>query len=276
MPAYSKPPPGVSPEMWAQVAANYNQAEATDPTFAGRMQQRSDETNALRAAQTGSMGMLQSGPMSSGVADPAAAFERFSKSGYSGADAVRDGWLTGTGSPGWQTGAGYQAEPTGMFGGGTATPDPASSHPPAAPAPTAGVSEQIFGNSRPPSRPWRPADRPAMQAMYGDQKPATTATPATPAHWDMGDYGAAGSWSNGYNPHWVGGETQPPPSTSTAQPQATQTGQTQQPAAQPGAQPGGSQRAFGAAPRWAGGQAGGGRRRVGQQPTAMGNMYGGG
>jgi hypothetical protein len=118
MPAYSNAPPGISPEMWAQISGNYNQAEATDPTFASRMQQRSDETNALRAAQTGSMGMLQSGPMSSGVSDPSQAFQKFLQSGYTGQQAINDGWPTGTGKPGWQNTAGYQAplNPQGMTG----------------------------------------------------------------------------------------------------------------------------------------------------------------
>ncbi len=268
MPAYSTPPPGVPADMWKQVQDAYATAEQ-DPEWRAAQAQKGAENNAYRAAQTASMGMLTGTPQfSSGVADPAAAFERFSKSGYSGADALRDGWLTGVGTPGWQQ-AGANVAMTGMYGGGTATPDA-----PRAPATSMTAPQPPSGPTPSRATPATPA-QPAMKAMYGAPKqPSQPATPATPAHWEMGDSGAAGAWSNGYNPQWVG-ETQPPPSaTTTQQPgQATQPGQAQQPSSTP-AQPGGGRRGFGAAPRWGGGQPGGGRRRFGN--SAMGNMYGGG
>jgi len=247
-------------------------AYEADPANRAEVQRQSNESNAYRAAQTASMGMLTGTPLfSSGVADPAAAFERFSKSGYDGADAMRDGWLTGVGKPGWQQ-AGDQVALTGMYGGGQAAPNSQPATPATTPATPVSTPS--------PARTVTPQAPPqAMRAMYGPPKqpsqPAAPAAPVTPAHWDMGEAGAAGAWSNGYNPHWVG-ETQPPPSTPTQQPgQTTQPGQAQQPGATP-AQPSRGPRAFGSAPRWTGQPSGmGGGRRFGQR-SAMGNMYGGG
>lgn len=259
MPAYSNAPPGISPEMWAQITGNYNQAEQ-DPEWRAEMQRNQLGNSALRAAQTASMGMLQSGPMSSGVADPADAFARFSASGYSGEDALRDGWLTGTGVPGWERTSGYQAEPTGMLGGLQAAPS--------APRTSArDLPSDVMPFLRPQRPPQTTQQRPTYGAGPNTQPGGNAPTPApgntpvtpppapsTPAHWDMGDYGASGSWSNGYNPHWIGSDPTPQPaaqpsggtSTGTStQPAATTPSGTPQPAAVGSSGPGGWQGAQG-------------------------------
>jgi len=99
----------------AKARANYE----ADPANKAAVQRQSDEANALRVAQTASMGALTGTPyFSSGVSDPSTAFQKFVQSGYTGAQAMNDGWLTGVGNPGWQNTAGYQAplNPQGMIG----------------------------------------------------------------------------------------------------------------------------------------------------------------
>jgi len=80
--------------------------------------QRAAENNALRAAFTASMGQLVSGPMSTPVSNPAEVAARFAQSGYTGAQALADGWGTGTGLPGWMGQSGYwnQLDPQGRMG----------------------------------------------------------------------------------------------------------------------------------------------------------------
>jgi hypothetical protein len=114
---------GLSPESSTydstKNAALERQAFEADPANRAAVQQQSDQWNALRSAQTASMGALTGTPQfSSGVSDPSTAFQKFVQSGYSGSDAMRDGWLTGVGTPGWQNTAGYQAplNPQGMIG----------------------------------------------------------------------------------------------------------------------------------------------------------------
>jgi len=110
--------------------------------------QRAAENNALRAAFTASMGQLTSGPMSTPVSNPAEVAARFAQSGYTGAQALADGWGTGTGLPGWMGQSGYwnQLDPQGRMGAPYVnqgpivppTPPPAPSAspvPPAAPPP---------------------------------------------------------------------------------------------------------------------------------------------
>lgn len=62
----------------------------------------------------------------------------------------------------------------------------------------------------------------AQQTPAGQQQ-GTQAAASTPyamnpsGHWDIGDQGAEGAWSNGYNPHWA---QDPQPAAPVAQPQA--------------------------------------------------------
>lgn len=98
-------------------------AVEANPANQAAIQRQSDETNALRAAQTASMGMLTGTPQfSSGVADPAAAFQQFEQSGYTGSQALADGWLTGVGTPGWQNQATPAAPATPGGPSGPAVP----------------------------------------------------------------------------------------------------------------------------------------------------------
>jgi len=113
-------------------------AVEANPANQAAIQRQSDEANALRAAQTASMGMLTGTPQfSSGVADPAAAFQQFEQSGYTGSQALADGWLTGVGTPGWQNQATPAAPATPGGPSGPAVPatpaTPASAPDPYAP-----------------------------------------------------------------------------------------------------------------------------------------------
>jgi len=237
-----RPGTEVTPELVAQYRQNggEQQMDASD-------RQHQAENAAYRAAQTGSMGMLTSGPMSSGVADPRDAFMRFMQSGYSGADALRDGWLTGTGTPGWENSPGYSA-PTNP-NGYTGSPAPVSAvygEPTGAastgPSPAAQVAYQQA--AAPAARPTQPGTAPASPATNTIPPPATqpgidAGTPSMPS----------------------------PPAF-----QQSTTARAPQPA---------RSRGFGMAPRWNGGGPGMrfGQRQLGgwgQQHQAMRNMYGGG
>jgi len=88
---------------WASAAI----AKVRHPPDPAAEAQRSAENNALRAAFTASMGQLTSGPMSTPVSNPAEVAQRFWQSGYTGAQALGDGWGNGTGLPGWMGQSGY-------------------------------------------------------------------------------------------------------------------------------------------------------------------------
>lgn len=230
-------------EITPQMIAQYRDSGQADAGMDALALRRQAEDAAYRAAQTGSMGMLVDGPMSSGVADPAAAFKQFVGSGYSGSDALRDGWLVGTGVQGWaspNTGGPVNPQQTlaamaSMYR--PSAPAPAPQPPPQAPAP----------QTSPPSSPTPPQSSatPPMNTVPAPvpQPTMNSATPGAPS----------------------------PPSA-----QQPSTGAPPTPAT-----PRGMGRGFGQAPRWNGGGQGfggfGGRFGHGQQQPgqAMRNLYGG-
>lgn len=97
------PPGSAQANAWAATQV-YQARNPVDPNV--RAQQVA-ESNALRSAFTASMGQLVSGPMSTPVSNPAEVAQRFWQSGYTGQQALADGWGTGTGLPAWMGQAGY-------------------------------------------------------------------------------------------------------------------------------------------------------------------------
>ena len=134
----------------------------SDPANQAAVQQQSAESNALRAAQTASMGMLVSGPMSTPVSNPAETFARFAQSGYTGAQALADGWGAGTGLPGWMGQSGYwnQLDPQGRMGAPYVNQAPLVPPPPTSatsPVPPATSSPPPLAPPAPPADPYHPA-----------------------------------------------------------------------------------------------------------------------
>ncbi len=105
-------------EITPQVLAAFRNAGG-ESQIAAAAQQKADQLNAYRSAQTASMGMMTSGPNSTVAADPSTAFQKFVQSGYTPQQALADGWATsGNGNRGWESMVGYQAplNPQGMIG----------------------------------------------------------------------------------------------------------------------------------------------------------------
>lgn len=206
------PPGSAQANAWASVQVS----QARSPVDRDAQLRRSLEDQALMHAQTASMGMLKEGPMSSGVANPSEVGARFAQSGYTGAQAIADGWLTGTGRAGWQDLPGYTnpLNPQGLMGapyvnqGATpAAPAAGTGAPatPASPPPDAGLAAAIEGakisnviNTRTPayqgpktvySSGYRvtapktapPPQSPSTPPVQTTQPTQTTTTPSTTA-----------------------------------------------------------------------------------------------
>jgi hypothetical protein len=89
-----------------------------NPANAQAMAQRQQQDNAYQIARDASLGMMMPGSYGAdgtdygrAVADPSAALNAFINSGYTGQQALADGWATGVGAPGWQTASPSQAAP---------------------------------------------------------------------------------------------------------------------------------------------------------------------
>lgn len=96
-----------------------------------------------------------------------------------------------------QTGKGpYQRGGAMAWGGGAkpAAASPDGSNP--LPATTQSPAAQVY------SQPAAQAS-PQAQSFGGGSGADAYRQPAQSGHWDMGEQGAEGAWSNGYNPHWA-------------------------------------------------------------------------
>lgn len=184
-------------EVTPQMLAQYRQSGGDEQMDAAD-QRRQAEGAAYRSAQTGSMGMLQSGPMSSGVADPAAAFKQFEQSGYNGKQALSDGWLTGTGRPGWEGSAGPNSGPSSPVSAMYGAP------PPAAPPPSTGgdpyhppgYTPGVAANTVPPPAPQPGASNgPSSMPSPPSSGPPAAGNPPQPAR--PHGFGSAPRWNGG-------------------------------------------------------------------------------
>jgi len=153
-----------------------------EPANQAEVQRQTAEANAYRAAQTASMGALTGTPLfSSGVADPAQQFQRFAQSGYTGAQAVADGWGTGVGLPGWmgQTGYWNPLDPQGRVGAPYVNQGPIVPPPPAVATPAVTPPPEMRGAPVPPVPP--PAADPYHPPGYTPGVAAgSAAAPAAP------------------------------------------------------------------------------------------------
>ncbi len=82
----------------------------SDPQYQAAATQRNQETNAYQTARDGALGMMNPGSIGANgtdygkaQADPSAALNQFLGSGYTGQQALQDGWGKGVGAPGWQS-----------------------------------------------------------------------------------------------------------------------------------------------------------------------------
>src|SRR6185295_5715830 len=124
------PPGSASANVWASTQVS----QQRHPVDQAAQAQATAENNALRAARTAAMGQLVSRPMSTPVSNPAEVAARFDQSGYTGAQALADGWDTGTGRAGWEALPGYtnQLNPQGLMGAPYVNQTPAQASAPAA------------------------------------------------------------------------------------------------------------------------------------------------
>lgn len=118
--------PRMQEEARAYVALQNN------PANAQAMAQRQQQDNAYQISRDAALGMMTPGSYgANGVdygkaqADPSAALNAFLGSGYTGQQALQDGWATGVGSPGWQnTPQGQHLNPNGGNMAATGPSDP--------------------------------------------------------------------------------------------------------------------------------------------------------
>jgi len=195
-------------EVTPDIVARYRDTGTADQQMDAQAKRVAAENAAYRAAQTASMGALVEGPMSSGVADPAAAFQQFVQSGYTGADALRDGWLTGRGRTGWEPTAAASSEPqspvSAMYGPTpSAPPAPAQSSPaPYSPPPPAPAPSQpspppaAAANTIPPpaTQPGASSGPSSMPAPPSTQQPTSQKAPQ-PSR--PRGFGTAPRWNGG-------------------------------------------------------------------------------
>lgn len=150
-----------------------------NPANAQAMAQRQQQDNAYQIARDASLGMMMPGSYGAdgtdygrAVADPSAALNAFINSGYTGQQALADGWATGVGAPGWQTASPSQ-------GGAGGSPAPAVP-PPAATPPVATVTAPS-GPSPTASAPPLPPTASASLASAIRQANAPAVPPKAPA-----------------------------------------------------------------------------------------------
>jgi len=177
-------PADVQPgSMQANIWATSQVSTARHPVDPAVQAQRAAESNALRAARTAAMGQLVSGPMSTPVSNPAEVAARFDASGYTGAQALADGWGTGTGRAGWETLPGYSAplNPQGLMGAPYAGQTPAQASAPSAPAAPAAPPPQSGDPYQPPGYTPGVAATPPAQPAGADPYAPPGYTPGVAA-----------------------------------------------------------------------------------------------
>lgn len=203
-PAVIGPPGSAQANAWASTRVS-QQRHPADPAAQARA---AAENNALRAAQTAAMGQLVSGPQfTTPVSNPAEVAARFAQSGYTGAQALADGWGTGTGRAGWESLPGWSnpLNSAGLMGAPYVNQAPANSQTPAAtpqspgadsyappgytpgvaappasgpltPLPTAGPRPTVWS----PPQTGAPPQSPPSGTVVDTQRPQASAPPPRP------------------------------------------------------------------------------------------------
>jgi len=177
--------------MQANIWASSQVSQARHPVDPAAQARQTAENNALRAARTAAMGQLVSGPMSTPVSNPAEVAARFDQSGYTGAQALADGWGTGTGRAGWEALPGWTAplNAQGLMGapyvnqGAVAPATAAASAAPASPAaPPAPASDPYAPPGYTPGVAAQPpAPGPITAMPQAGPRPTAWSPPATTA-----------------------------------------------------------------------------------------------
>jgi hypothetical protein len=134
-----------------------------DQQYQAAAAQRNQETNAYQIARDAALGMMVPGSVGANgvdygkpVADPSAAGRAFVSSGYTGQQALADGWGTGIGAPGWQ----QPAMPPAYVAPPVAAQPPIPPAAPPATAPPVVQSTQAMTTQAPTPRPRNPTATP--------------------------------------------------------------------------------------------------------------------